>query len=335
MLAAPGLIDLIVPRGGKGLVERVQREARVPVLAHAEGLNHTYIHEAADFAMARDARQMPKCAAPAFAAPPRPCCSMPPSPPRCCRCWWPALARWAAPSAPMPLPAPSARNCRPRQRGFRHRMAGCDAVRRRGGRVDEALAHIAAHGSEHTDAIITEDAEVAEHFLPARYAVGMWNASTQFCDGGEFGFGGEIGIATGRIHARGPSGSSSSRRSAIWCAAPARCGPEYPEIGDRGALRVGLLGGSFNPAHEGHLHVARQAVTRLRLHQVWLMVSPGNPLKPAAGMAPLEERLASARAIADGRRIIATDIEARSAPATRRTRCANCDAAFRRRNSCG
>jgi len=70
-----------------------------------------------------------------------------------------------------------------------------------------------------------------------------------------------------------------------------------------------LLGGSFNPAHEGHLHVAKSAMAHGRLDQLWLMVSPGNPLKSAAGMAPLAERLASARRIADGRRIIATDIE--------------------------
>jgi len=76
-------------------------------------------------------------------------------------------------------------------------------------------------------------------------------------------------------------------------------------------MRIGLLGGSFNPAHDGHRHVALQAMRRLRLGQVWLLVSPGNPLKHDGGMAPLAARLASARAIADGRRIVATDIEAR------------------------
>jgi nicotinate-nucleotide adenylyltransferase len=84
-----------------------------------------------------------------------------------------------------------------------------------------------------------------------------------------------------------------------------------PRFGHRYRLRIGLLGGSFNPAHEGHLHVARKAMIHAGLDQLWLMVSPGNPLKPSQGMAPFAERLASAGRIADGRRIIATDIEQR------------------------
>ncbi len=76
-------------------------------------------------------------------------------------------------------------------------------------------------------------------------------------------------------------------------------------------MRIGLLGGSFNPAHDGHRHVARLALRRLRLQQVWLLVSPGNPLKPRHGMAPFADRLATARRIADGRRVVATDIERR------------------------
>ena len=75
-------------------------------------------------------------------------------------------------------------------------------------------------------------------------------------------------------------------------------------------MRIGLLGGSFNPAHEGHRHIAKLALERLRLDRVWLVVSPGNPLKPQAGMASLADRMAGARALGDGRRIVATGIEA-------------------------
>ncbi|MBI0433635.1 nicotinate-nucleotide adenylyltransferase [Roseomonas sp. KE0001] len=89
---------------------------------------------------------------------------------------------------------------------------------------------------------------------------------------------------------------------------PGRAGPG--RWGDRRRRRIGLLGGSFNPAHAGHRHVAQQALRALRLDQVWLLVSPGNPLKPVSGMAPFAQRLASARAIADGVRILATGIEA-------------------------
>lgn len=86
---------------------------------------------------------------------------------------------------------------------------------------------------------------------------------------------------------------------------------EIPTWGDRRAIRVGLLGGSFNPAHAGHVHVARVAMRRLRLDQLWLLVSPGNPLKPSLDMAALAERLRGAGVLADGARVIATDIERR------------------------
>jgi nicotinate-nucleotide adenylyltransferase len=81
--------------------------------------------------------------------------------------------------------------------------------------------------------------------------------------------------------------------------------------GDRRRTRIGLLGGSFNPAHAGHRHVAERALAALGLDEVWLLVSPGNPLKPSRGMAPFAARLASARRVADGRRVLATGLEAK------------------------
>jgi glutamate-5-semialdehyde dehydrogenase len=208
MLAAAGIIDLIIPRGGKSLVERVQRDARVPVLAHAEGLNHTYVHAAADFGMARAVLTNAKMR-------------------RTGVCGATETLLLDAATAPALLPDIiadlAALGCDFRaDEAARAIMPGLRAAGENDfstewldavlnvkivNGVDEALAHIATYGSEHTDAIITEDAAVAEYFL-ARIAsaVGLWNASTQFCDGGEFGFGGEIGIATGHVHARGPVG---------------------------------------------------------------------------------------------------------------------------------
>ena len=208
MLAGAGLLDLIIPRGGKSLVERVQREARVPVLAHAQGLNHTYIHAAADPAMARAILANAKMRRPgvcgatetllidrALAGSLLPLliedltalgCSFRAD----------AAARAVVPS----LPAASASDFDTEWLDAVLSVAVVDGV-------DAALAHIAAHGTEHTDAIVTADAAIAEKFLRGvDSAVALWNASTQFCDGGEFGFGAEIGIATGRMHARGPVG---------------------------------------------------------------------------------------------------------------------------------
>jgi glutamate-5-semialdehyde dehydrogenase len=208
MLAGAGLIDLIIPRGGKSLVERVQREARVPVLAHAEGLCHTYVHAAADPDMARSVvanakmRRTGVCGATetllidraiAAAQLPRIVADL-----RALGCDFRADT-----AARAVVPELTAANDTDFDTEWLDAVISVGVV----DGLDAALAHIARHGSSHTDAIITEDAAVAERFLASvDSAVALWNASTQFCDGGEFGFGAEIGIATGRIHARGPVG---------------------------------------------------------------------------------------------------------------------------------
>ncbi|SDD99702.1 glutamate-5-semialdehyde dehydrogenase [Belnapia rosea] len=208
MLRAAGLIDLIIPRGGKGLVTRVMEEARVPVLAHAEGLCHTYVHAAADPAMARAILRNAKLR-------------------RTGVCGATETLLIDAAIAPGLLPLLVA-DLRAEGCGFRadeRARAICPDLPAAGPEdfatewldailsvavvdgVDSALAHIRRYGSEHTEAIVTEDAEAAAAFLNGLdSSVGLWNASTQFCDGGEFGFGAEIGIATGRLHARGPVG---------------------------------------------------------------------------------------------------------------------------------
>ena len=208
MLAAAGQIDLIIPRGGKGLVRRVQAEARVPVLAHAEGLCHTYVHVAADPAMAQrivvnaKLRRTGICGATetllidAAIAPRLLPALVEALAAGGCAFRADARARAICPD----LPAAVAADFDTEWLDAVLSIAVVDDVA-------AAVAHVRRHGSEHTDAIVTEDAAAAETFLAGiDSAVGMWNASTQFCDGGEFGFGAEIGIATGRIHARGPVG---------------------------------------------------------------------------------------------------------------------------------
>lgn len=204
MLKASGMIDLIIPRGGKSLVERVQREARVAVLAHAEGLNHTYVDAGADLAMARTILANAKMRRTGV-----------------CGATETLLIDGAVAEAWLPVLVGDLRalgcDCRGDERARAIVAMGeaefdtewLDAVISVGvvDGLEGALAHIGRYGSSHTDAIVTEDAEVAGRFLAGiDSAVGMWNASTQFCDGGEFGFGAEIGIATGRVHARGPVG---------------------------------------------------------------------------------------------------------------------------------
>jgi glutamate-5-semialdehyde dehydrogenase len=204
MLRAAGLIDMIVPRGGKGLVARVQNDARVPVLAHLDGICHTYIHPAAEPEMAKrialnaKMRRTGICGAmetllldAAFPASVEVVGALLDA-----GCELRGDARAQA-LDPRILPA-SANDWDCEYLDAILSVAVVDGL-------DAALEHIARHSSHHTDAIVTDDTAVAERFLAeVDSAIVMVNASTQFADGGEFGLGAEIGIATGRLHARGP-----------------------------------------------------------------------------------------------------------------------------------
>ncbi|TFU01195.1 glutamate-5-semialdehyde dehydrogenase [Polymorphobacter arshaanensis] len=205
MLAAHGLIDIIIPRGGKGLVARVQAEARVPVLAHLDGINHVYVDKAADAAMAVEITVNSKLRRTGV-----------------CGAMETLLIDRAAPElAASVLKALLDAGCEvrvtPELAGLDARLTAADAAdwdteyldaiaaATLVDGVEGAITHIAAHGSHHTDAIVTDDAAAAATFLSrVDSAIVLHNASTQYADGGEFGFGGEIGISTGRLHARGP-----------------------------------------------------------------------------------------------------------------------------------
>jgi glutamate-5-semialdehyde dehydrogenase len=204
MLTAAGLIDMIVPRGGKSLVARVQADARVPVLAHLDGICHTYIHVAADPAMAKaialnaKMRRTGICGAmETLLLDPRfPACADVVTSLIDAGCELRGDARARA-LDPRMLPA-SANDWDTEYLDAILSVAVVDGL-------DAALDHIARHSSHHTDAIVTADEAAAERFLnEVDSAIVMVNASTQFADGGEFGLGAEIGIATGRLHARGP-----------------------------------------------------------------------------------------------------------------------------------
>ncbi|QGN54926.1 glutamate-5-semialdehyde dehydrogenase [Novosphingobium sp. Gsoil 351] len=204
MLTAAGLIDMVIPRGGRSLVERVQTEARVPVLAHLDGLCVSYIHAAADPAKARaiahnaKVRRTGVCGAMETllidATFPDPHGLVEPLLADGCELRGDARARAIDPR----IKPATADDFDTEHLDMILNVAVVDGL-------DEAMAHIDRHGSHHTDAIVTEDAEAAERFLAeVDSAIVMHNASSQFADGGEFGMGAEIGIATGRLHARGP-----------------------------------------------------------------------------------------------------------------------------------
>ncbi len=207
MLKMSGVIDIIVPRGGRSLVERVQQESRVPVFAHLEGICHVYVDASADIQKAKDIALNAKMRRSGI-----------------CGAMETLLIDEKLKDTAFDIIEPildagcEIRGCGDIQKLNDHIKSACPedwdteyleeilSVKFVTG-VDEAISHIAAHSSGHTESVITENTETAEKFLrEVDSAIVMHNASTQFADGGEFGMGAEIGIATGRIHARGPVG---------------------------------------------------------------------------------------------------------------------------------
>ncbi|MCD0423540.1 MAG: glutamate-5-semialdehyde dehydrogenase [Rhodopseudomonas sp.] len=204
-----GAVDVIVPRGGKSLVARVESEARVPVFAHLEGVNHVYVDRSADLEMAKSIvlnakmRRTGVCGAAETLLIDRA-----------------AAATHLAPLVTMLIDSgcevrgdQAVQQADPRVKSASDEdwdteyLDAVIAAKTVDG-VDAAIAHIHDHGSHHTDAIVAEDAQAAAKFLSeVDSAIVLHNASTQFADGGEFGFGAEIGIATGKFHARGPVGA--------------------------------------------------------------------------------------------------------------------------------
>ena len=204
MLRAQGLIDMIIPRGGKSLVARVQDEARVPVLAHLDGICHTYIHADADPEMALAMVVNAKMRRTGI------CGAMEtllidqdyPAPAALIGALIDAGCEVRADDMLMELDARTvSANADDWDTEYLDPIVSARMV----SGVDDAIEHISRHSSNHTEAIITADTAAAAQFLAqVDSAIVMHNASTQFADGGEFGLGAEIGIATGRLHARGP-----------------------------------------------------------------------------------------------------------------------------------
>ena len=208
MLKMDDCIDVIVPRGGKSLIERISAESKIPMFKHLNGICHTYIEKTADFDKARRVVLNAKMRRTGT-----------------CNATETILIDDALKGSLLPLVVDDLIKAGCEVRGDEtvqaadprvlpateedwdtEYLAPIVSIRAVSG-VDEAIAHIAAHSSHHTEAILTEDDSAAEKFLnETDSAVVIKNASTQFCDGGEFGMGAEIGIATGRLHARGPVG---------------------------------------------------------------------------------------------------------------------------------
>ncbi len=208
MLTMTKYIDVIVPRGGQSLVERVMKESRVPTFLHLTGLCHTYLHAGADPGKARKIvlnakmRRTGICGATETLLVDESVAAklLPPIIDDLIKAECEVRGDAAVQKIDTRVKAATSEDW---DTEYLDAILAVKTVKN----IDDAIAHIRAHGSEHTESIITEDTEAAEKFMSALdSAIVMHNASTQFADGGEFGMGAEIGIATGRLHARGPVG---------------------------------------------------------------------------------------------------------------------------------
>ncbi|MGK7296178.1 MAG: glutamate-5-semialdehyde dehydrogenase [Candidatus Wenzhouxiangella sp. M2_3B_020] len=207
LLGANGEVDVVVPRGGRSLVERVQRDARVPVFAHLDGNNHLYLHPSADPVAARGVIVNSKMRRPGICGALETLLVDAGCVDRLAEIIDELAGKGCTVRGDERACAADARIAPARSSDWDTEFLDAVLAVAVVDSPDEAVAHIARHGSGHTDGILADDAAVAEDFL-ARVdsAIVVHNASTQFADGGEFGFGAEIGIATGRLHARGPVG---------------------------------------------------------------------------------------------------------------------------------
>ncbi|MFW8636360.1 glutamate-5-semialdehyde dehydrogenase [Cribrihabitans pelagius] len=208
LLTMTDFVDVIVPRGGKGLVGLVQREARVPVFAHLEGIVHIYLDKAADPQKALDVVLNAKTRRTGICGAAECLLIHQDIAPSLGKAVLEALAAAGVEiRAEAGLPGPEGMVTATDEDWGKEYLDSIIAAKQVSG-VDAAIAHIRAHHSQHTDCIITEDAAAADQFFAELdSAILMHNASTQFADGSEFGMGAEIGIATGKMHARGPVGA--------------------------------------------------------------------------------------------------------------------------------
>ncbi len=288
----PKYVDVIVPRGGKGLIERISRDAKVPVIKHLDGVCHVYVDQAADAEKAIRIADNSKTQRYA------PCNAMETllvHESQVDAVLRPLLDIYEAKKVEL-------RGCEKTCAVFAARVKPVSAedwvaeynapilAIRIVASLDEAIAHINTYGSQHTDSIVTENFTDARRFLTEVDSSSvMVNASTRFADGFEYGLGAEIGISTDKLHARGPVGLLGLTSESMWCLVTDTCV----------AKRIGMLGGTFDPVHIGHLRSALEVAESYALDKLLLIPSARPPHRETPQVSA-QQRLEMVRlAVAD------------------------------------